>query len=178
MFSLRNIVVALVVTAATVLVLVAVTAGVFAAPPADPLVPQANPVDQHARTQQPNVVPQPVPAQQTVIAQQPVIAGQPDAVTQPDVGQPQPVTHVAPAVRQQLVTRSAIVRTPVAPAAKPVAQDPVPVAGPAPDRQQAARPPAPVASPPAQKSRTVNTEPCACNGTMRKVPTHWDPPHN
>jgi hypothetical protein len=66
----------------------------------------------------------------------------------------------------------------VDPPSRPAAHDPVRVIEPAPDRQQTAPPPDAVVSPPAQKSRTVNTEPCACNGTMRKVPTHWDPPRH
>jgi 16S rRNA C967 or C1407 C5-methylase (RsmB/RsmF family) len=24
----------------------------------------------------------------------------------------------------------------------------------------------------------VNTGPCSCDGTMRRVPTHWDPPQD
>jgi hypothetical protein len=90
----------------------------------------------------------------------------------------QPVVHAASPVRQQPVTHPAVVQTPVGPPSRPAARNPVPIAAPAPDQQPGAAAPAPVVSPAAQKSRTVNTEPCACNGTMRKVSTHWDPPQD
>jgi len=173
--SLRNTVVALVASGATVLVLTGITAGAFSAPPADPLVPQANPVDQHAGTQQPNLVPQPVPAPQPAPAQQPDPAPQPVAIHQPEVVK-QPIASAPAPVRQQPAIRPAVVRTPVQPQPIPVAHAPAPITEPAPDPERDFSPPAPVASTSHQKSRTMNTEPCACDGTIRRVPTHWDPP--
>jgi hypothetical protein len=173
MLSLRSTVVALVASGATVLVLTGVAAGVFSTPPADPLVPRANPVDQHAVTQQPNLVPQPVPAPQAAPAQQPDPAPQAVAIQQP-VAVKQSITSAAAPVRRQPVTQPAVVRAPVPP---PIAaHDPAPIAEPAPDPEQASSPPA--SSTAHQKSRTVNTGPCACDGTMRRVPTHWDPPQD
>lgn len=175
--SLRNTVVALVASSATVLVLTGVAAGVFSTPPTDALVPQANPVDQHAATQQPNLVPQPVPAPQPAPAQQPDPAPQAVAIQQqPDVVK-QPIASTAP-IRRQPVTHPAVVWTPVQPQPIPAApaHAPAPSTDPAPDHPHDFSPPTPVSSAPHQKSRTVNTEPCACDGTMRRVATHWDPP--
>ena len=175
MLSLRSTVVALVASGAAVLVLTGIVAGVFSTPPADPLVPQANPVDQHAVTQRPNLVPQPVPAPPPAPAQQPDAAPQAVAIRQADVVK-QPITSAAAPVRRQPVTQPAVVRAPVPP---PIAApDPAPIAEPAPDPEQTSSPPAPAPATPHQKSRTVNTEPCACDGAMRRVPNHWNPPQN
>ena len=173
--SLRNTVVALVASGATVLVLTGITAGVFSAPPADPLVPQANPVDQHAMAQQPNLVPQPAPAQLPAPAPSPDPAPQSVAIQQSDVDK-QPIAAAPAAARRQPATHPAVVRTPVQPQLIPAAPAPVPSAEPVPDPKQDSPAPAPVAAAPQQKSRTVNTEPCACDGKMRRVPTHWEPP--
>ncbi|MCA1834822.1 MAG: hypothetical protein LC721_00230 [Actinobacteria bacterium] len=174
MLSLRNTVVALVASGATVLVLTGIAAGVFSIPPTDALVPQANPVDQHAVTQQPNLLPQPVLAPQPAPAQQPDPAPQAVAIQQPDVAK-QPITFAAAPVRRQAVTHPAVVRAPVPPQPVP-AHDPAPIAEPAHAPEQDSSPPA--LSTRHHESRTVNTEPCACDGTMRRVPTHWDPPQN
>jgi hypothetical protein len=176
MLSLRNTVVALVASGATVLVLTGIAAGVFSTPPTDVPVPQANPVDQHAVTQQPNLLPQPVPVQQAEPAQQPEPATHAVAIQQPDVVK-QPITSAAAPVRRQPVIHPAVVQAPVPPQPVP-AHDPAPIAEPTPDPERHSSPPAPGRSTPHQKSRTVNTEPCACDGTMRRVPTHWDPPQN
>lgn len=181
--SLRSTVVALVASGAAVVVLAAATAGTFQTPPVDPLVPQANPVNQHATAQQPNLIPAP----------QPAVAPPPAAPRQPAVT-PQPVSHATPAVRQQPVTRPAVVlRPPVpaqsnqarsnqvqsSPAQSSPAHDPMPVNGPGSDRQEFSPPPqAPIAASRPPRSQTVNTEPCACDGKMRRVPTHWDPPQD
>ncbi|MBV8995723.1 MAG: hypothetical protein JO287_18950 [Pseudonocardiales bacterium] len=157
---------------ATVLVLTGIVAGVFSTPPADPLVPQANPVDQHAA----NLVPQPVPAPQPSPAPQPDPAPQAVAIQQPEAVK-QPITFAAAPVRRQPVTQPAVVRAPVPPQPLP-AHDPAPIAEAAPDPEQHSSPPAPPPSAPHQKSRTVNTAPCACDGTMRRVPNHWEPPQN
>jgi hypothetical protein len=61
------------------------------------------------------------------------------------------------------------------PVAHPYQPAPVPVA-PAENRLPVSPPPAPVLAVPHLTSRTVNTEPCLCDGTLRRVPTHWDPP--
>jgi hypothetical protein len=173
--SLRSTVVALVASGAAVLVLTGVTAGVFSTPAVDPLVPQANPVDQRATAQQPNLVPPPVPAQPPVPAPQAGPAPQAVVARPPAVVQ-QPISSAVPVVRQQPVARPAVVLTPVRPQPLPA---PAPVAEPAPDhRQGPPAPPGPVSFSPHQKSRTVNTEPCACEGRMRRVPTHWDPPRD
>lgn len=177
--SLRNTVVALVASGVTVVGLAAATAGMFRTPPVEPLVPQANPVNQHAGAQQPNLVPAPQPAatpQQPAAAPQPVVAPPPAAARQP-AAVVQPVSGAAPPVRQQPVTRPAVVLRPPVPPHARSSHDPVPSNEPGPDRQELSPPPrAPIASPPSQRSRTVNTEPCACDGKMRRVPTHWDPP--
>lgn len=187
MLSLRSTVVALVASGATVLVLTGITAGVFSAPPPDPLVPQANPVDQRAMAQQPNLVPQPAPAQpvpaQPVPAQPPASAPLPDpapqpvAVQHPDVDK-QPIAAAAAPVRRQPVIHPAVVQTPVQPQPIPAAHPPAPSAEPVPAPEQHSPVPEPVAAAPHQKSRTVNTEPCACDGKMRRVSTHWDPPQD
>jgi len=178
MISLRTTVVALVASGATVLVLTGITTGVFSTPPADPLVPQANPVDQHAVTQQPNLVPQPAPAPAQPPAPAPLAdpAPQSVAIRQPDVDK-QPIAAAAAPVRRQPVTHPAVVRT-VQPQPIPAAPAPAPSAEPVPDPKQDAPVPAPVAAAPHEKSRTVNTEPCACDGKMRRVPTRWSPPQD
>ncbi len=187
--SLRSTVVALVASGAAVVVLAAATAGTFRTPPVDPLVPQANPVNQHATAQQPNLIPapRPAPAQQPAAAAQPAVAP-PPAAPRPAVTA-QPVSHATPAVRQQPATRPAVVLRPPVPAQSNQAQsspaqsspahDPAPVKRPGSDRQEFSPPPqAPIAASRPQRSQTVNTEPCACDGKMRRVPTHWDPPQD
>src|SRR5262249_6787318 len=99
---------------------------------------------------------------------------------------PVPVSH-------QSVTRSAGYRVPAVRQPGPVPSGPVPsgpvtpvpvTSGPAPRnpepaRQEIPEPPGPpLTSNRGGTSRTVNTAPCSCDGHMRRVPTHWDPPRN
>lgn len=171
-FGLRSAVIALLASAALVLALAGVSAGVFTIPDDPPPVSQAAPVDPAL------AAPRPVQMAPDVAAPQP-------APQAPDAAAPQP----APVVSDAAAPRSAPVhREPVAESASyrrvPVHREPVPAAPhPAPvepaQNRQPVSPPPPSSSEspaPSSKSRTVNTEPCHCDGQMRKVSTHWDPP--
>ncbi len=169
--SLRNAVIALVASAALVLVLSGVSAGVFdgafagvfnGAFTTAPVPPrELPPIAAH-----PDVAaPVPVSGPDVQSAPQP-------AAVDPDIPAPrsrsvdrEPVTHLT------VYRRVAVQRQPV-----PVVHQPVPVT-PALNPLPVSPPPAP-ALPVASRSRTVNTEPCSCDGTMRRVPTHWDPPQD
>jgi len=159
MLSLRNAVIALVASAALVLVLVGVSAGVFTSQPSQPSVGQSASVNQgvtapNRAVPMPPDVAAPVPAAPAAPVQH---AAAPAPVPS------EPVTHYRPAQVpvQQQPARAAQPVTSVAPA-----QDHRPVS------------PPPSSALPARdsQSRTVNTEPCACDGRMRQVSTHWDPP--
>lgn len=159
MLSLRNAVIALVASAALVLVLSGVSAGVFNGvftttpePPRE-LPPIAAHPDVAAPVPAlgPDVQPGPVPLDVPVPRSLPV--------------HQEPVAH--PAVYRRVVVQ----RQPI-----PVAHQPVPVT-PAQNPLPVSPPPAP-ALPVSSRSRTVNTEPCSCDGVMRRVPTHWDPPQD
>ncbi len=166
MLSLRSAVIALVASAALVLVLSGVSAGVFngvfttaSAPPSD-LPPIA--VHPDVAAPAPNLQPAPAPNLQ------------PDPVPA-DV----PAPHSLPVDREPVAhptvyRRVAVQRQPV-----PAAHQPVPVA-PMQNPLPVSPPPAPAlpVSSSSSRSRTVNTEPCDCDGEMRRVPTHWYPPRD
>lgn len=151
MLSLRSTVIALVASAALVLVLAAVSSGVFTTHSPPPPVGQSVSVHQdgavsaHAAPKPPAIA-APAPAAPAPAAPAPAaVPSEPPTHYRP-VQQPAPAVHssvsVAPAQNQRPVS-----------------------------------PPPPSTLPAHEaKSRTVNTEPCACDGRMRKVPTHWDPP--
>jgi hypothetical protein len=170
MFSLRNAVIALAASAGLVVVLAGVSAGVFTAQPAQP------PVGQSASVQQGAAAPAlPVQVPPDIVAPAPAVPAPaepaPAAPVHHDVAAPAPA-----AVRAQPVIHYRQVQMPVqqpAPAAIP-AVSVVPVQDPRP----VSPPPSAAVHARDAKSRTVNTEPCACNGTMRKVSTHWDPPQS
>lgn len=171
MFSLRNAVIALAASAGLVVVLAGVSAGVFTAQPAQPPVGQSASVQQGAAApalpvQVPPDIAAPAPAAPAPATPAPAEPA-PAAPVHHDVAAPAPA-----AVRAQPVIHYRQVQQP-APAAIP-AVSVVPVQ----DHRPASPPPS--AAPPRRdaKSRTMNTEPCACNGTMRKVSTHWDPPQS
>lgn len=170
---MRSAVIALVASASSVLVLAGITAGVFATPSLD----QTIPVDERV-TGRPSTLAfpdQPVPLAPAGQAPPPapaapLVEGPPPApVDPPAVAAPRKPAHREPAVR-------------------PVSYRPPVQLQPAPAPRQPAPPlqrPEPVAHPPAstspaasKASRTVNTEPCSCDGRMRRVPTHWDPPRS
>ena len=156
--SLRSAVIALVASVALVLVLAGVCAGVFTPPSPEPPIPQAASVDP------------PVVARQAAPVDPPVAAPQPDPGNSP-VAAP----HSTPVHREPVADPTSYGRVPVHRHPAPAADPPASVA-PVPAHRPVSPPP--FSALPAQnsKSRTVNTEPCACDGTMRKVPTHWDPP--
>lgn len=157
MLSLRNAVVSLVASAALVLVLVGVTTRVFttaSAPLPDP-APSAVHPDIAASQPAPDI---PAPPQAA-----------PNVPASPPRSLPvsrEPVAHPTG------YHRVAVQRQPV-----PAAHQPVPVA-PAQNPQPVSPPPSLALPVSHSRSRTVNTEPCFCDGTMRKVPTHWDPPQD
>jgi hypothetical protein len=162
--GLRSAVIALVASAALVLVLAGVNAGVFAAPsppPADPPPAAAHP---EAAASPPAAVLPDVPAS-------------PPAPVHPDVPAAQPAPHSMP-MQGGPVAHPTNYR-PVAVQRQPVlaAHQSVPVA-PVQNRQPVSPPPASALPVSGSKSRTVNTEPCSCDGSMRRVPTHWDPPRD
>ena len=173
MFSLRSAVIALVASAALVLVLAGVSAGVFSTQPSPPPVGQSVSVHQDgavpARTAPvpPNIAAPPpaAPAPQPAAPVPAPAAPAPAAPARHDLAVPAP----AP-MPSQPVTHYRQVQQPAPAVTPPVSVAPA----------QAARPasPPPSAALPAReaKSRTVNTEPCACDGRMRQVSTHWDPP--
>jgi hypothetical protein len=179
--SLRSTVIALVVSASSVLVLAGLNAGVFAIPALDPpLAQQPIAVDERVPGRTPTVVAPVVPPQPTPVAAP--VQKPPPAPAEPPVAATQPAPAEAPAVatqpmskHQQPMAQTVNYRTPVRRQPTPADHPPAPPA----------RRPAPVSPPPASaapathaKSRTVNTEPCACDGKMRRVPTHWDPPQS
>lgn len=155
MLSLRSAVIALVASAALVLVLAGVNAGVFTAPsppPSDPSPAAAHP---DAAASPPAAVLPDVPA-----------------AVLPDAPAPQSMpVHGEPVAHPTSYHRVAVQRQPV-----PAAHQPVPVA-PVQNRQPVS-PPVSALPVSRSKSRTVNTEPCSCDGSMRRVPTHWDPPED
>jgi hypothetical protein len=164
--GLRSAVIALVASAALVLVLAGVNAGVFTAP--SPPVSDPSPAAAH-----PDAAASPPAAVLPDVPASPPAAVLPDVPA--DVPAPQPAPHSMP-VQWEPVThptsyrRVAVQRQPV-----PAAHQPVPVA-PVQNRQPVSPPPVSALPVSRSKSRTVNTEPCSCDGSMRRVPTHWDPP--
>lgn len=160
MLSLRNAVIALVASTALVLVLSGMSAGVFNGVFTTASVP-------------PGAL-SPIAAHPDVAAPAPDL--QPDlqpAAVNPDVPAPRslPVDR-APVAHPTVYRRVAVQRQPV-----PVAHQPVPVA-PTLNPLPVSPPPAPALPAVHSRSRTVNTEPCDCDGAMRRVPTHWDPPQD
>src|SRR5438309_2601207 len=151
MFSLRSAVIALVASAALVLVLAGVSAGVFSTQPSPPPVGQSVSVHQDGA----------VPARTAPVP--PNIAAPPPAAPVPAPAAPAPAAPArhdlavpAPApMPSQPVTHYRQVQQPAPAATPPVSVAPA----------QAPRPasPPPSAALPAReaKSRTVNTEPCA-----------------
>lgn len=186
--SLRNTVIGLVASVGIVLVLVGANAGVFSAWPFAPTAAQSIPLD-HPVTSQPAPVIPPV-------------ALPPPAAADPPLAKPEPAPANPPAIHSGLApvdrepaARHAEYRAPIQRQPVPVAQPPVPVA---PDPSLP-----PISGPPrwglpshdspgfhgspgsdsyedqpsrGYQSRTANTEPCYCEGQMRRVHTHWDPP--
>lgn len=181
MFSLRNAVIALAASAGLVVVLAGVSAGVFTAQPAQPPVGQSASVQQGAAApalpvQVPPDIAAPAPAAPAPAAPAPATPAPaepaPAAPVHHDVAAPAPA-----AVRAQPVIHYRQVQMPVQQQPAPAAIPAVSVA-PVQDHRPASPPPSAVSPARDAKSRTVNTEPCACNGTMRKVSTHWDPPQS
>ncbi len=178
--SLRSAVIALLASAVLVLVLAGVSAGVFTTPSSPPPVPQV------AAASPAITDPQPAPAAPDIAAAAPiavppgVAAATPappgaaaPAPAPPDVAAPHsvPVQHkpvADPAGDRRVVMQ----RQPVPPARPPLP------AAPAQDRGPVSSPPSSAAPARDSRSRTVNTEPCSCDGTMRRVSTHWEPPRN
>jgi hypothetical protein len=162
--GLRSAVIALVASAALVLVLAGVNAGVFAAPspaPSDPPPAAAHP---DAAASPPAAVLPDVPASPPA----PVLPVVPAPAPAP---QPMPVQW-GPVTHSTGYRRVTVQRQPL-----PAAHQPVPVA-PVQNRLPVSPPPASASPVSGSKSRTVNTEPCSCDGSMRRVPTHWDPPRD
>lgn len=171
MHSPRNAVIALLASAALVLVLAGVSAGVFTVQDLSPLVGQSVSVHQnvagpaHAAPPAPDIA-APAPAAPAPAAPAPAAPVHHDiAASAPAPVPAQPVTHY----RQ--------VQVPVQPQPAPAANRPAPVT-PAQNHRPVSAPPSSASPTRDTRSRTVNTEPCACDGTMRKVPTHWDPPQS
>lgn len=156
--GLRSAVIALVASAALVLVLAGMCAGVFTTPSPEPPVLQAAPVDP------------PVVARQAAPVDPPVAAPQPASVD-PPVATP----HSTSVHREPVADPTSYGRVPVHRQPVPATDPPASVA-PVQDRRPVSPPPLSALPARDSKSRTMNTEPCACNGAMRKVPTHWDPP--
>lgn len=153
MRSLRSAVMALVASAALVLVLAGVTAAVYANPSPPPAVPQPTPGALSAPG---------APAWND---------GQPPADA-PGPAAGQPPADAPPTGQRRVTMRQQPVPTPHHPVA---AYHPVSVA-PVQNRRPVPPPPSSAFPAPDLKGRTVNTEPCSCDGKLRKVPTHWDPP--
>ncbi|MGH3548938.1 MAG: hypothetical protein ACRDQU_12675 [Pseudonocardiaceae bacterium] len=177
MLSQRNTVIALVSSAALVLVLAGVSSGVFT-PEAPP-----SPIGQSVSVHQGDADAVPAPA--TAPAPPAVPVPLAPAVPVPAAPVPAAPAHhdlaapAAAAVPSEPVThyRKVLVQAPVQQQTAPAAHRPVSV--------EPVQNPRPVSSPPSPalparegRSRTANTEPCACDGTMRRVPTHWDPPQS
>jgi hypothetical protein len=162
MLSLRSAVIALVASTALVLVLAGVLSGVFTTEP-------------------------PPPVGQPVSVHQDGVARAPASPVPPDIAAPAPAAAAPPApvpatpaparaaMPSEPTTRHHQVQLAVQQQAAPTTHPPMSVA-PA-ENHRPVSPPPPSALPAHEaKSRTVNTQPCACDGTMRKVSTHWDPP--
>lgn len=165
MVSLRSAAIALVASAAILGVLVGVTTAKFTVPTQDPPI---DPTDQQVTAQQHRPVGPPIMAPQPNPVNPPVTAPQPNpAPPQPNsADRPVSVARPAPIHREPVVP-------PIADRQAPVNAQPGAVAPPpAPD----VPPPSSAAPARNSKSRTSNTEPCACDGQMRQVRTHWDPP--
>jgi hypothetical protein len=178
--STRSAVIALAASAVTVLVLAGMTSGMLATPSLDSLIGQPIPVDQRLTGTVPAPVapplqplppapaelPPPAPANPTVEVspaapvKHPAVAARREPASTPRPARPEPVV-------QPVSNRGSTPRQPA-----PVLQQPAPPA----QQQPVARPPAATAPAASTKSRTRNVEPCDCDGTMRRVPTHWDPP--
>jgi hypothetical protein len=176
--SLRNTVIGLVTSTGIVLVLAGANAGVFTAWPFAPTTAQPVPAD-HPVTSQPAPVIPPV-------------ALPPPAAADPPLAEPAPAPADPPATQSNLapMVGHAEYRAPIRRQPVPVAHPPVPVA-PAPSFPPVSGPPGralpshdfhnsgedqPSRPSRGYQSRTVNTEPCYCDGQMRRVHTHWDPP--
>jgi hypothetical protein len=165
MLSLRNAVIALVASAALVLVLVGVSAGVFTSQPSPPSVGQSASVNQG------------VTAPNRAVPMPPDVAAPVPAAPAPAPAPAAPVQHAAaPApVPSEPVTHYRPAQVPVQQQPAPAAQ-PVTSVAPAQDHRPVSPPPSSALPARDSQSRTVNTEPCACDGRMRQVSTHWDPP--
>jgi translation initiation factor IF-2 len=186
MLSLRSTVIALVASAVLVLILAGVASGVFTTHSPPPPVGQSVSVHQDGAAPAPTVpVPPdiaapaaplpaaPLPAAPLPAAPLPAAplpAAPAPAAPAPLPAAPAPAPAAAPSEPLTHYRQAPAQRQPTA-----VAQPPVSVA-PAQDQRPASpRPPSALPAHEA-KSRTVNTEPCACDGRMRRVSTHWDPP--
>lgn len=166
MLSLRSTVIALVASAGLVLVLAGVLSGVFTTEPSPP------PVGQSVSVHQDGAAPAPAsPVPPDIAAPAPAVAA--PAAPAPVASVPATPAPASATVPSEPVTHDhqVQVQQQAAPTAHPAVSD-----APA-ENHRPVSPPPPSALPAHEaKSRTVNTEPCACDGTMRKVPTHWDPP--
>jgi hypothetical protein len=171
--SLRSVVIAFLASAAIVVVLAGVIAGVFTAPTDPQPIPQSAPGELHApgapaRADGPRPADIPGPADAPRSAEAPRAAHAPGTVgAQPPAGAspagPHPVTvHQEPVVKP-------VHAMPTVVAAPPMPMIPVE------NRRPASPPPSSASREPDSKSRTVNTEPCSCDGQLRKVSTHWEP---
>lgn len=179
MLSLRNLVIALVASAALVLVLAGVSSGVFTTQSSPSPIGQSVSVHQGVAAPakgSPPAIAVPAPAAPAA----PVPAAPVPAAPEPAAPEPAALVHhepAAPAAPSEPVThyRQAQVHVPVQQQSAPAAHPPASVE-PAQNHRPASPPPSSASPAREAKSRTVNTEPCACDGTMRKVSTHWDPP--
>ncbi|MGH3781693.1 MAG: hypothetical protein ACRDRO_14000 [Pseudonocardiaceae bacterium] len=166
MLSQRNAVIALVASAALVLVLAGMSTGMFT-PQSPP-----SPVGQSVSVHQGVPVTAPVtPAVPAPVAPAPAVPV-PAAPAHHDLAAP-----AAAAVPSEPVVHYRQVQAPVQQQPAPAAHAPVSVE-PAQNPRPASPPPSSALPARDTKSRSVNTEPCACDGTMRRVPTHWDPPQS
>jgi hypothetical protein len=175
--DLRSVVIALFTSIALVVVLGFATAGVFstpATPSAEQATPVSVPINPHGGA------PSPIPANPPAVAPPlaPVKPAAPAPVRPP--APPALVNPPVPAAQPQPVSRVKVVEAPDGRPA-PVTRQPVPVEHPVPAAPE--RHHEPDSPPPSSamrdrdtRSHTVNTEPCACDGSMRRVSTHWDPP--
>jgi hypothetical protein len=171
--SLRSTVVALMTSAGIVLALAAANAGVLTTWSTTPASSQPIPAD-HPVTGQPSVpVIPPMVAAPPAVADPPLAEPQTAQGSTPE-GPPATDAHPTP-VKQESVARPVEYRVPVGPQPSPVTHPPVAIA-PAPSHQPGFEPPESPSRSRGTTSRTVNTEPCSCNGHMRTVHTRWDPP--
>lgn len=172
MLSLRGTVIALVGSVAGVLLLAGVTAGVFARPAPDPPVSmEQEPLGQETTPSAPVLPAQPpapeAPPMHVAPAAPPIEDQRPAPTDRPVVAAPTKPAYQKP------VTRPVSYREPLQRQPRPAPQQPPP---PVQRPEPVVRPPASQSPAPSTKSRTVNTEPCNCDGQMRRVPTHWEPP--